>query len=147
MTSRALLAALACLAAAAPAAAKDIVVQMKNFAGGKPMAFEPAYVEASVGDKVHFMPTDAGHNAAPIDGMLPAGVTLPAGAINKEYVVAITKPGLYGIKCTPHYSFGMVALIKAGKGAAPNAATATAAAASIPPLAGKRMTVLLAGAK
>ena len=131
--------------ATAPALAKDITVQMKNFGSDhQVMVFEPAFVTAAVGDKVHFVPTDAGHNAEPIDGMLPAGVAAPKGMMNKEYVLTVSKPGLYGIKCLPHFSMGMVALVKAGKGKAPNAAEA--AAAQLPPLAGKRMASLLAAA-
>ncbi|NIJ08602.1 pseudoazurin [Sphingomonas vulcanisoli] len=129
--------------AAAPAMAKDITVQMKNFGSDHTvMVFEPAYVAAAVGDKVHFVPTDMGHNAEPIDGMLPAGVAAPKGQVNKEYVLTLTKPGLYGIKCLPHFSMGMIALVKAGKGKAPNAAAA--AAAPLPALATKRMAPLLA---
>lgn len=131
---------------AMPALAKDITVQMKNFGADKQiMVFEPAFVSAAVGDKVHFVPTDMGHNAEPIDGMLPAGVVAPKGQMNKEYVLTVSKPGLYGIKCLPHFSMGMVALVKAGKGAAPNAADVNAA--KLPPLAAKRMAPLLASAK
>lgn len=131
--------------AAAPAFAKDITVQMKNQGAGGMMVFEPAFVQASVGDKIHFMPTDMGHNAETIPGLLPDGVSEPAGQMNKEYVLTVSKPGLYGVKCKPHYSMGMVALVKVGKGAAPNAAAA--AAVSLPPLAKKRMDPLLAQAK
>jgi len=135
----------AALIAAAPVCAKDITVQMKNQGAGGMMVFEPAFVQAAVGDKIHFMPSDMGHNAEPIPGMMPDGVTEPAGAMNKEYVLTVSKPGLYGIKCKPHYSMGMVALVKAGKGAAPNAAAA--AAVSLAPLAKKRMEPMLAAAK
>ncbi|USI72269.1 pseudoazurin [Sphingomonas morindae] len=137
-------AALAAVLLAAPAAAKDIEVKMKNQGAGGIMVFEPAYVAANVGDRVHFVPTDPGHNAEPIEGMIPAGVTAPAGAVNKEYVLTLAKPGLYGIKCKPHFSLGMVALVKAGK-TAPNAAQA--AAVKLPPLAAKRMAPMLAAAR
>jgi len=130
---------------AAPAAAKDIVVQMKTQGAGGMMVFEPAFVSAAVGDKVHFVPTDPGHNAMPIAGMVPAGTDMTPGAMSKEYVLTVAKPGLYGIKCMPHYAMGMVALVKAGKGAAPNAAAA--AAVTLPPLAAKRMAPLLASAR
>lgn len=129
----------------APASAKDIVVEMKNKGAAGFMVFEPAFVQAAPGDKVHFVPTDMGHNAEPIPGMLPVGVTAPAGTISKEYVLTVTKAGYYGIKCSPHFSMGMVALVKVGKGTAPNAAAF--AAAALPPLAKKRMDPLLAVAK
>lgn len=132
-------------AAAAPANARDITVQMKNQGAGGIMVFEPAYVSAKVGDTVHFVPTDPGHNATPIEGMLPKEVSAPAGAVGKPYILVLSKPGLYGIKCAPHVSMGMVALIKAGAGPAPNAADA--ASIKLPPLAEKRMAPLLAQAK
>jgi len=130
---------------AAPASARDIIVQMKTQGAAGMMVFEPSYVSAAVGDKVHFVPTDPGHNAAPIAGMVPAGTDMTPGAMSKEYVLTLAKPGLYGIKCAPHYTMGMVALVKAGKGAAPNAATA--AAVTLPPLAAKRMAPMLAAAR
>ena len=132
---------------AAPACAKDIVVQMKNKGAAGLMVFEPAFVQAAQGDRIRFVPTDLAHNAEPIPGMLPAGVVAGAGAMNKEYVLTLTKPGLYGIKCKPHFGMGMIALIKAGTKPAPNAAVVRTAAATMPPLAKKRMEPLLASAK
>lgn len=139
------LAAVAGAMLAVPAAARDITVQMKNQGAAGMMVFEPSFVQANVGDKVHFVPTDSGHNAEPIPGMLPDGVTEPAGAMGKEYVLTVSRPGLYGIKCKPHYSMGMVALVKAGKGTPANAAAANAV--KLPPLATKRMAPMLASVR
>lgn len=122
--------------------AKEFVVRMKNQGASVVMVFEPAYVEAAVGDTVRFLPTDLGHNAEPIPSILPAGVTAAAGGMNSEYVLHLTGPGLYGIKCRPHYSLGMVALVKAGRGSPANLGAAQAAA--LPPLARRRMEPLIA---
>ena len=127
--------------AAQPAAAKDITVKMLTKGTSGAFVFEPAMVKAAVGDNVHFIPGDPTHNAEPIAGMLPAGVTAARGAMGKEYVLNVSKPGVYGIKCLPHLSMGMVALVKAGTGASPNLAAAKAV--KLPPLAAKRMTPLL----
>jgi pseudoazurin len=135
----------ACVAlAAVPAAAKDITVQMKNQGKDGMMVFEPAFVKASVGDTVHFVPTDKSHNAETIGGMVPAGVEPTVGGMNKEMVLKIDKPGVYGIKCKPHFAMGMVTLVQAGK--AP-ANLADAKAVKLPGLAAKRMAPLLAQAK
>jgi pseudoazurin len=131
--------------AAQPALAKDITVQMKNQGTAGVMAFEPIFVKAEVGDTVHFVPTDMGHNAETIPAMLPADVDPSKGGMNKEFVLKLTKPGLYGIKCLPHYSMGMVALVQAGKG--PSANLAAVRAASLPPLAARRLAPYLAQAK
>lgn len=132
-------------AGATPAAAKDHVVHMKNSGAAGPMVFEPAFVKANPGDKIRFLPSDPSHNAETIPNMLPAGVAPSAGQMNKEFVLTVTKPGLYGIKCKPHYTMGMVALVQVGKGPSENIAAAKAA--KLPPLAQKRMTAMLAQAK
>lgn len=137
--------ALAAATTAMPAIAKDIVVHMRNQGASGLMVFEPAFVRANPGDKIHFMPSDPAHNAETIPDMLPAGVAPSAGAINKEFVLAVSKPGVYGIKCKPHYSMGMVALVQVGKGPSPNLAAAKAV--KLAPLAAKRMTAMLAQAK
>ena len=127
------------------ASAKDIVVQMKNQGAGGAMVFEPSFVQASVGDTVRFVPTDVGHNAETIKGMLPAGVEPSAGTMNKEFDLLLSKAGIYGVKCMPHFSMGMAAIIQAGKGPSPNIAAARAVI--LPPLAAKRLAPALAQAK
>lgn len=127
------------------AQAKDIVVHMKNQGADGAMVFEPSFVKAAVGDTIHFKPTDPSHNAETLPTMLPAGATPMKGAMNKEAVMTVTRPGLYGIKCMPHYSMGMVALVQVGK--ADPAALAAARAVKLPPFAAKRMTAALARVK
>jgi pseudoazurin len=118
----------------APAIARDIIVQMKNRGAEGTMVFEPAVVKAKVGDRIRFMPTDPSHNAETIPGMWPVGQAPIKGAMNKETVLIVKAPGLYGIKCLPHYSMGMVALVIAGKNN-----LATARATKLPPLASTRL--------
>lgn len=130
------------LLATAPAHAKDITVHMMNKGADGAMVFEPSFVKAAPGDVIHFKPTDPSHNAETMSNMLPAGATPMKGLMNKEAVMTVTKPGLYGIKCMPHYSMGMVALVQVGK---PSAADIAAAkAVKLPPFAAKRMTPMLA---
>jgi pseudoazurin len=127
------------------ASAKDIVVHMKNQGADGSMVFEPSFVKAAPGDTIHFKPTDPSHNAETISTMLPAGATPMKGLMNKEVMMTVTKPGLYGIKCMPHYSMGMVALVQVGK---PTPADIAAAkAVKLPPFAAKRMTAILSKVK
>jgi pseudoazurin len=139
--------ATAALVTLAPLSAqgRDIVVHMKNQGADGAMVFDPSFVKAAVGDTIHFKPTDPSHNAETLPNMLPAGATPMKGAMNKEAVMTVTKPGLYGIKCMPHYSMGMVALVQVGK--ADPAALAAARAVKLPPFAAKRMTAALAKVK
>ncbi|MDE1914471.1 MAG: pseudoazurin [Sphingomonadales bacterium] len=123
------------------ASAKDIIVHMKNAGKEGAMVFEPSFVKAAPGDVIHFEPTDAAHNAESIPSMMPAGATPFKGVMGKDVTVTVTKPGLYGVKCLPHYTMGMVALVQVGK--VTPAELAAAKAVKLPPMAAKRMTPLL----
>jgi pseudoazurin len=129
------------LGLSAAASARTVDVHMKSAGAGGMMVFEPAMVEIARGDIVHFIPADPSHNAETIPGMLPDGAAAIAGAMGKDVSVTFTQPGVYGIRCKPHYTMGMVALVVVGK--AP-ANLASAKAAKLPPLAAKRMAALLA---
>jgi pseudoazurin len=120
--------------ASTPAPAKDIIVQMKTTGAEGSMVFEPAVVQAKVGDRVRFVPTHPSHNAETIPAIWPTGQAPIKGALNKEVVLVVRAPGIYGIKCLPHYSMGMVALVVAGK-----SNLVAARAAKLPPLAIKRL--------
>ena len=74
-------------------------------------AFFPRIQVVQPGDTVSFLATDRGHNAAAVDGMVPADVEAFEGKINEEISVVFEKPGFYGYMCTPHASVGMVGLI------------------------------------
>jgi pseudoazurin len=99
----------------AAAQAAEIEVKMLNAGAKGPMVFEPAFVEAQPGDVIVFVPTDKGHDVASIEGMLPDGVEPFKSPFNQEHRLEVTAEGLYGVKCTPHYGMGMVALIKVGE--------------------------------
>jgi pseudoazurin len=119
MTSRFGTFAAAALALAAsfagPASAEEHVVKMMNNNGkGKFMLFEPSFVKANVGDTVKFVPTNKGHNAEMIPGLWPEGAAELKGELNQEVVLTINKPGIYGIKCLPHYPMGMIGMVVAG---------------------------------
>lgn len=117
--------AIAALAFASPAAAKDHVVKMLNKSPAGVMVFEPALVKIAPGDTVTFVATDKSHNAESIAGMLPAGAAPFKGRMNQNLTVKFTKPGVYGYKCLPHYSMGMVGAVVVGS-SAPNLARAKA---------------------
>jgi pseudoazurin len=135
------------LTAAVPidtASARTIVVQMRNAGPEGAMVFSPAMVEAELGDIVRFVPTDPTHNAEAIPDLWPAGVPPLKGAINQPVAFRVDKPGLYGIRCLPHYAMGMVGLIRVGKAALP---ADVATVARLPAFAAKRMNGYLAAAR
>lgn len=126
------------------AMAADHQVKMLNKnAKGEEMVFEPDFISAQVGDTVTFLPTDAGHLAETMPGMLPPGGKKFQGKAGKPIVMTIDAEGVYGVKCLPHFSMGMVAVVVAGKPV--NLAEAKAAVDKIPsPKAKKRFQDLLA---
>lgn len=101
--------------AAGTALAETHEVKMLNKGEAGAMVFEPAYVKAEAGDVIHFVPADKGHNVENIEGMLPDGVEVFKTKFNEEFDLTVTEEGVYGVKCTPHYAMGMVALIQVGE--------------------------------
>lgn len=77
--------------------------------------------------------------------MIPAGAAAFKGKIDEEIAVTPTAPGLYGYKCKPHASMGMVGRIQVGGSA--NKAELKLAAAKLAPLARKAMSAALAEVK
>ena len=137
--------ALAILAVAGQANAAEVQVKMLNKGAQGTMVFEPAQVKLKPGDIVRFLPTDKGHNVETIKGMLPPGAELVKSPLSKEIVVKFDKAGVYGFKCTPHWSMGMAFVAKVGSAA--NLAEVEATAAKAPPIAKKRLTASIAAIK
>lgn len=107
-------AALAAALIPAIAGAAEHEVKMLNKGEKGAMVFEPDFIQAAPGDTVKFVPTDKSHNVEAVKGMLPEGVESFKGKMNEEYVLTVEKDGVYGVKCTPHYGMGMVALVVTG---------------------------------
>lgn len=103
------------VAFAGAAGAAEIEVKMLNKGEKGSMVFEPDLIVAAPGDTIRFLPTDKGHNVETIKGMLPDGVEPFKSKFNEEFAVTLDKEGVYGVKCTPHYGMGMVALIRVGE--------------------------------
>ncbi|MFT3688394.1 pseudoazurin [Paenirhodobacter sp.] len=115
-------------------------VKMLNRNDTGPMPFEPDYLVIKPGDTVKFLATDPGHNAATIAGMIPEGGKKFIGKINQEIEVTLDAEGIWGVKCSPHYTMGMVMLIQVGD----KPATAADLPDDLPPAARQRMEEILA---
>ncbi|OQM75306.1 pseudoazurin [Manganibacter manganicus] len=105
----------AALTLAGGAEAADHQIQMLNKGEKGNMVFQPDFVQAAPGDTITFVPTDKGHDAESIKGMIPDGAQPFKGKMSQRITVTLDKEGVYGVKCTPHYGMGMVALIVVGK--------------------------------
>ncbi|WP_366553657.1 pseudoazurin [Aquibaculum sediminis] len=123
-----------------PAAAETFEVKMLNRNETGPMPFEPEYLSIQPGDTVRFIATNRGHNAATIEGMIPNEEGKFIGKIDEEIEVTLTDEGVWGIKCAPHYTMGMVMLIQVGD----TPTTEADLPADLPPAARKRMLEILA---
>lgn len=123
-----------------PAMAETFEVKMLNRNDTGPMPFEPEYLVIKPGDTVRFIAADPGHNAATIAGMIPGDGKKFTGKINEEIEVTLTAEGIWGIKCSPHYTMGMAMLIQVGN----KGATEADLPADLPAAARKRMLEILA---
>lgn len=94
--------------------AAEVQLKMLNRGAEGVMVFEPALVKVAPGDTVKFISTDKGHNAETIKGMLPADAVPFVGKNGEDISVVFDKPGVYGVKCQPHYGMGMVAMVVVG---------------------------------
>jgi pseudoazurin len=92
-------------------AAQTVEVHMKNSGEAGAMVFDPILTKIAAGDTVKFIPTDKGHNAESIADIIPEGAEPFKGKINEEIDVTFTVPGVYGVRCLPHFAMGMVGLI------------------------------------
>ena len=129
------------LAAPGAALAAEHEVKMLNKGESGTMVFEPAFVRAEPGDTIRFVPTDKSHNVEAIKTMLPEGVEPFRSKVNDEFILTVDVPGIYGVKCTPHFTMGMVALIQVGEDPANLEA---AQGAKLPPKAKERMDAAFA---
>src|SRR3546814_9407690 len=94
----------ATLALTAPAMAAEHTVKMRNRGEAGLMVFEPAYLQVEPGDTVTFEPTNKGHNAETIPGMVPDGAEAFKGKLSQAISVTFEREGVYGYRCLPHYA-------------------------------------------
>ncbi|WP_244266878.1 pseudoazurin [Polycladidibacter stylochi] len=94
--------------------AETFEVHMLNKDGKERMVFKPDFLRVGPGDTVRFIPTDKGHNAQSIKGMIPEGAKPFKGKMNKEVEVTFSDEGVYAIECKPHYAMGMVMTVAVG---------------------------------
>lgn len=99
----------------APAFAANVEVHMMNKGDKGAMVFQPDLVKIAPGDTVTFVSVDKGHNVQGITAMMPAGAPAFKSKLSETFVQTFAAPGVYAVKCDPHYGMGMVALIVVGK--------------------------------
>ena len=121
-----------------PAALAEVhEVKMLNRGSDGAMVYEPDHLHIAPGDSVRFLPTQSGHNAASVAGLLPAGAEPFKSKLNQPFEQTFNVPGVYGIQCIPHLAMGMVMVIQVGD------ATAAELPASLPARAKTRFAAQL----
>ncbi|WEZ84913.1 pseudoazurin [Rhizobium sp. 32-5/1] len=93
------------------ASAADFEIHMLNKGKNGAMVFEPAGIKIAKGDSITFVPTDKGHNAEAVKGLIPEGASPFKGKVNEAIKVTFDMPGAYAVKCLPHFAMGMVAVV------------------------------------
>ncbi len=120
-------------------AGETVEIKMLNKGADRYMVFEPEVVRIKPGDTIKFIAADKGHNAVTIKELIPTGAEPFRGKINEELAITLSTPGVYGFRCDPHYTLGMVGVVVVGEPANLDAAKQ----AKLPGKAGEVMTRLL----
>jgi len=100
--------------AATPALAANVDVQLLTKGDKGAMVFQPDLVKIAVGDTVTYQPTDKGHDVDGAAGNIPAAATPFKGQMSQGLTQTFTVPGVYVVKCDPHYGMGMVSVVVVG---------------------------------
>lgn len=92
------------------AQAAEHEVKMLNSGADGIMVFEPGYLKINPGDTVHFVATDAGHNA--VSQVTPDGGSWQVGFEGGK--VKFDTEGVNIYYCVPHQSMAMYGVIQVG---------------------------------
>ena len=101
-----------CTLTTAPAIAAESTVEMLNSKNGENLVFSGKFTKVTKGDTVTFKATKPGHNAEFIPGGFPQGAEELHGQVGKDVAYTFNIPGIYLVRCAPHYGMGMVAVIE-----------------------------------
>lgn len=99
---------------ATPTLAANVDVELLNKGENGAMVFQPELVKIAVGDTVTYLPTDKGHDIDGAAGNIPAAATPFKAPMSKGLTQTFTVPGVYVVKCDPHYGMGMVSVVVVG---------------------------------
>ncbi len=95
-----------------PAMAAETSIEMLNSKDGENLVFSQKFTKVAKGDIVTFKAAKPGHNAEFVPGGFPQGADELHGQVGKDVSYTFNTPGLYLVRCAPHYGMGMVALVE-----------------------------------
>ena len=102
------------LLSVSPVLAAEITVETLNNKDGEMYVYSSKVVKVAVGDVVTWKATNAGHNAVFVPKAFPEGATPLEGMLSKDVSYTFDKPGIYMVKCNPHYGLGMLQAVVVG---------------------------------
>ena len=85
---------------------------MLNSRNGENLVFSEKFTKIAKGDTITFKAAKPGHNAEFIPGGFPQGAEELHGQIGKDVSYTFNIPGIYLVRCAPHYGMGMVAVME-----------------------------------
>jgi pseudoazurin len=91
--------------------AASLSVEMLNGKNGEAFVYSDKLLRVKSNDIVTWKSTNPGHNAEFIAQGYPAGAADMHGKISKDVSYAFEVPGIYVVKCTPHFGLGMIQVI------------------------------------
>ena len=95
-----------------PAIASETTVEMLNSKNGENLVFSEKFTKIAKGDTITFKAAKPGHNAEFIPGGFPEGAEELHGQLGKDISYTFNIPGIYLVRCAPHYGMGMVAVVE-----------------------------------
>ena len=96
----------------APAIAAETSIDMLNAKDGDKFVFSQKFTKVAKGDTVTFKAAKPGHNAEFVPGGFPKGAEEFHGQVSEDVSYTFSAPGLYLIRCAPHYGLGIVAVVE-----------------------------------
>ena len=120
--------ALLCMLGAGGAHAEEITVRMLDVSADGPLAFDPGFVKAAVGDTLVFSPSSKGHTTESL--LVPDGAKPWKSGYDSETRITFEKEGVYLYGCEAHLRMGMVGVVQVGQPVNLDAAKAFAKAES-----------------
>jgi pseudoazurin len=95
----------------APAMAAEFTVDMLNNKDGEQFVYSSKILKVAKGDTVTWKATNMGHNAVFVPKAFPEGADNLDGMLSKDVSYTFNKPGIYMVKCNPHFGLGMLQAI------------------------------------
>jgi len=95
----------------APVMAAEHTVEMLNNKDGEMYAYSEKVLKIAKGDTVTWKATNMGHNAVFVPKAFPDGAAPLDGMLSKDVSYTFTVPGVYVVKCNPHFGMGMLQVI------------------------------------